>query len=231
MILFAGDPHGNFKPIIRATRELRPDGVILLGDHDLDRPLEAVLEGIDQLTEVYWIPGNHDGDRDDWYDHLFGSALADRNLNGRVVTVGGLRVAGLGGVFRDQIWHPDVGQPRFCAREDFVRQMGKGNRWGDGLPRKHRVSIWWEDYARLADQRADILVTHEAPSVHKYGFPAIDELAQHMNASLIVHGHHHSDYTDELASGIRVLGVGLAGVTSDESEVISHGNQRRRLKF
>lgn len=42
MILFAGDPHGRFKPIVDAARMLRPAGVVLLGDHDLDVPSASI---------------------------------------------------------------------------------------------------------------------------------------------------------------------------------------------
>ncbi|MGZ5802336.1 MAG: metallophosphoesterase family protein, partial [Burkholderiaceae bacterium] len=50
------------------------------------------------------IPGNHDTDETRHYDHLFGSTLADRNLHGRIETIAGVRIAGLGGVFRTKVW-------------------------------------------------------------------------------------------------------------------------------
>ena len=53
------------------------------------------------------------------------------------------------------------------------------------------TAIWPEDYDYLATQRADILVTHEAPRSHPSGNAALDALARAMGASLIVHGHHH----------------------------------------
>ena len=53
------------------------------------------------------------------------------------------------------------------------------------------TAIWPEDYDYLASQRADILVTHEAPRSHPAGNAALDALARAMGASLIVHGHHH----------------------------------------
>lgn len=231
MILFAGDPHWQFKPIIRATRELRPEGVVLLGDCDLDVPLEQALADVPELTDLWWIPGNHDGDRGSWFDHLYQSELADRNLHGRVVQVGGLRVAGLGGVFRGEIWHPDLGV-KWRTRAEYRRTIPPMHRWRGGLPLKHRVSIWWEDYQKLADQRADILVTHEAPSSHRHGFKELDELAEMMGAKLIVHGHHHEDYQAILPSGIKVIGVGMAGVATETGEVIEPGltNSTRRPK-
>lgn len=237
MILFAGDPHGNFRPITRAVREQRPTGVVLLGDYDLPVPLEQALSNVPELSDVWWIPGNHDGDRDEWYDYLFSSALADRNLHARVVEIAGRRVAGLGGVFRGKIWHPGDdqhhGQPRVDSRAEFVRRMGRGNRWRGGLPRQHHVSIWWEDYEKLSAMRADVLVLHEAPPPHRYGHEVLADLARHMGVRLIVHGHHHTDYTETLSDGIRVIGVGLAGVTTDEGVIVSPGltsSQARKAK-
>lgn len=240
MILFAGDPHGEFGPIIQAVREKRPEGIILLGDHDLERPLEIELGDAASLTDVWWIPGNHDTDRERWFDNLFNSGLGARNLSGQVRTIGGLRVAGLGGIFRGAIWHPEynAGKPRCESREVFVQHMGRGNRWRGGLPLRQHSSIWWEDYERLCNERADVLVCHEAPSCHPRGFEAIDELAQHLGARLIVHGHHHTDYSASLPNGTLVIGVGLAGVTNDQGKVISFAmdkaahrlRRNRRLK-
>jgi hypothetical protein len=86
-----------------------------------------------------------------------------RNLHGRVAVVDGVRIAGLGGVFRGQVWTPPADWLYESAKE-FTARCGRSNRWRDGLPRKHRSSIFPEDYFRLVSQRADILVTHEAPS-------------------------------------------------------------------
>ena len=228
MLLFAGDPHGAFEPINRAADEMRPDGVVLLGDFDLDVPLDQALNAPARQV-AWWIHGNHDCDRDFWHDRLFQSELADRSLHGRVVELGGYRVAGLGGVFREKVWHPDTGV-RFASRRQFLYSMGRGNKWRGGLPLKQRASLWWEDYERLWGKRADILVTHEAPSCHRHGFKVLDELAEAMGARMIVHGHHHEDYQSELASGIRVIGVGLAGVTSDAGQVIVPGRVSTRRR-
>ncbi|MBT2320799.1 hypothetical protein J7E62_00295 [Variovorax paradoxus] len=37
--------------------------------------------------------------------------------------------------------------------------------------------------------KADILVSHEAPAAHPFGFAAVDELAISLGARLVVHGH------------------------------------------
>jgi len=220
-----GDPHGDFEPIIRAVQASPPAAVIILGDMDLDAPLETVLAPIRAETQVFWIAGNHDGDRDEWYDRLFHSELAGQDLHGRVVDIAGIRVAGLSGVFRGQVWHPDLGI-KFARREDY-RHAHPKERWRDGLPRRHRVSIWWEDFERMADLQADVLVCHEAPSAHRLGFEAIDELAALMGVKTIFHGHHHEDYKASIpAYDIGVYGVGRAGVTDIEGNVLSPGKSR-----
>jgi len=98
-VLICGDPHGEFGPLIESIHRHRPEAAVLAGDIQAKRPLDEELASILPLTQVWWIPGNHDTDSDADYDNLFGSGLADRNLDGRVVTIAGLRIAGLGGDF------------------------------------------------------------------------------------------------------------------------------------
>ncbi len=91
------------------------------------------------------------------------------------------------------------------------------------------TAIWPEDYDRLASQRADILVTHEAPSSHPAGNAALDALARAMGARLIVHGHHHVCYRAVAPDGLRALGVAAAwGLTADGTTLWS-GEAPRQL--
>jgi hypothetical protein len=69
----------------------------------------------------------------------------------------GVRIAGLGGIFRGQIWHAP-GPPRYPSADAFIAQSGKGNRWRGGLPRKHRSSIFPIDVP-FADVSAALLAT------------------------------------------------------------------------
>jgi predicted phosphodiesterase len=101
-----GDIHDDFRHVLPAVEEHRPAAIILLGDMEASKPLEQELEAVLSKTEVYWIPGNHDTDTIDNYRNLFESELANRNLHGRIVEIDGLKVAGLGGVFRSEIWNP-----------------------------------------------------------------------------------------------------------------------------
>jgi hypothetical protein len=60
--------------------------------------------------------------------------------------------------------------------------------------------------------RADILVTHEAPSCHRHGFDVIDQLACALRVKELFHGHHHEtrDYSAQFSQlGFRAHGVGF----------------------
>jgi predicted phosphodiesterase len=192
MILFCGDPHGEFDHIIQRVQQTKPAAVIMLGDLCLSQPFEQTFASILELTDIWFIHGNHDTDEVRYHDHLF--ACPERNLHGRVVETGGFKIAGLGGIFRSQVWYPP-GPPRYTTKQDFITHCGKGNLWRGGLPRKHRSSIFPEDIQCFDGLQADILVAHEAPIVHPHGFQAIDDLAQSLRATTIIHGHHHDPFS------------------------------------
>lgn len=245
MILFCGDPHGNFAHIVNLTLAYRPAGVILLGDLQARRPLEVELADILDLTEVFFIHGNHDTDSEADYRNLFGLALADRNIHGRVVAIDGLRIAGLGGIFRGKIWMPPA-KPVHQSYEDYRRADQHGRRrlskmdlcqlqaapekltdlqdlTVSGRKRKHASSIFPDIYETLAAQQADILVTHEAPGAHPYGFVAIDDLARRMGVSKLFHGHHHDRFRYPPAA-FQAYAVGFCGVTDEVGNVIQAGD-------
>ncbi len=117
-------------------------------------------------------------------------------------------IAGLGGIFRSQVWYPPE-HPRCTTKQDFISHCGKGNLWRSGLPRKHRSSIFPEDIQCFAGLKADILVSHEAPIAHPHGFHAIDELAQSLGATTIIHGHHHEPFSYDNRS---VFNIGIRGL-------------------
>jgi predicted phosphodiesterase len=205
-ILVYGDPHGKWQPLHRAAAANRPDLVVLLGDMDLEAPLEEMVAGLED--RVWWIGGNHEADRPHWYQHAYGSAaLAERCLDGRVVEIDGVRLAGLGGVFKQRVWHPETGI-NWPSRKRYLAHLPPRDR-AKGLPLHVTLAIWHEDYECLYGQRADLLFTHEAPSCHRYGFAALDELAEAMGVKLLVHGHHHETYRAELAP-CPVYGLGRA---------------------
>jgi predicted phosphodiesterase len=214
-LVFAGDTHGSLDHL----KQVPADKLIIhLGDFDLEEPLESALP--DSCHDrLWWIPGNHDYDKEYYYDRLFGSVLAERSLHTRVVEVSSVRVAGLGGVFKGKIWWPPEPPVRATVQE-YMRHLPRQNKWRGGLPLKVRSAIWKEDWEALSSQRADVLVTHEAPESHENGFRALGDLARAMGAHTIVHGHHHVDYVAEIEGGVRVIGVGLRSVADMDGRVL-----------
>lgn len=218
-ILFAGDPHRNFTPIIRACQDHAPGTLIIVGDCDCPAPLPTILASLlDAGWDVRWIMGNHDTDTESTFDHLV-TAHPQGDLGLRVTEIAGLRIAGLPGVFKPRVWYPRadapsdrIDPPRFRTRDAFQRSLRPDEAWRGGLPLWHRDTIFPEDFDRLSGERFDILVTHEAPSSHPHGFTVIDDLAAAAGASLIVHGHHHVSYDTVMANGVRVLGLSLSEV-------------------
>lgn len=225
-IFFCGDNHGEFGHIIEAVLQHAPAAVVLLGDIQAQKPLEQELAAILEKTEIWFIHGNHDTDSENDYDNLFESKLADRNLHGRVVEVAGVRIAGLGGIFRGQVWRPP--EPfGYASSSEFARKQGSGSRWRDGLSLKHRSSIFPADYDKLAKLGANVLVTHEAPAVHPHGFDVLDELGRRMKVHTSFHGHHHDslDYSRHWGKlGYKAFGVGFCGITALDGTVIRVGD-------
>ncbi len=216
-LLFAGDPHRNFAPIIRACLDLPAGTLIIVGDCDCPAPLPSILAPIIAAGwSVRWILGNHDTETEAAYDHLV-TACPDGDLGLRVQTIGGLRIAGLPGVFRPRVWYPraeapgeSIEPPRYETRAAFLASLRPGEAWRGGLPLWHRDTIFPEDVARLAQERFDVLVTHEAPTSHEHGFAVIDQLARSGGAAWVVHGHHHRSYTGTLTGGVSVRGLAMA---------------------
>lgn len=217
LTLFCGDPHGQFRHILKVASELQASAVILLGDMELARPLHEELASI--ADRLWFIHGNHDTDHERNWNHLWGGKLADRNIDGQVVTLpNGIRIAGLGGVFRESVWYPSLPiPPKFRNREEHARVTSEQDRWQGSVPRKHWSSIYPDELDRLSLMRADILVTHEAPGYHSNGFEILDTLAQSMGVKVTVHGHHHDnlDSSDRWGpQGFKSFGVGLRGITA-----------------
>lgn len=242
---FAGDVHGNFDHVLETVVKTgeKPAAVVFLGDLECQRPFSECVAPIEAAGIACWaIPGNHDTDSIANYLNLWGDALfRERNLHGRVVEIDGLRIAGLGGVFRGSIWNPDDADaipeirnwlalraaqnakrpPRLRIEQPSVEQVAK-----DGILRKHSSSIFYDDLLALVGQQADILVTHEAPDIHPHGFSAIAALAQSCRVKAAFHGHHHDslnyrDHDDRL--GFAAYGVGFMGISDQQGRCIRAG--------
>ena len=243
-IWFAGDIHGRFSHVLAAIDHTpmaeRPAAIIFLGDLEPQRPLRQEYQPFLNATAEPWhIHGNHDTDRQDTWQNMLDAQ--EKNLHGRVVTIAGVRIAGLGGIFRGEVWFPGERDepPLFHSYSDYERslrrQQGVRRRvskidaiQAEAIPdrvselandtlagrlRRHNSTIFPETIEHLARQRADILVSHEAPAAHSHGFRAIDDLARAMGVSAVFHGHHHGDQTyPDGGEGYRIHAVGLRGI-------------------
>ena len=78
--------------------------LIILGDLQLSSPDE--LDKLAQHCDIWFIHGNHDSKTVAAFDSIWDTHWKSRNLHNRVVEIQGQRIAGLGGVFRGQIWMP-----------------------------------------------------------------------------------------------------------------------------
>lgn len=217
-LVIYGDPHGEWRPLLAAVAKETPTAVVILGDCDLVRPIHVELAPVFAAElDVRFLYGNHDRDFAQFWDNLVGNHPAGL-LHARVARLGPFSVAGIAGVFKQRIWLPPD-PPVFRSRAAFVRQLSHHERWRRGVPLKHCDGIFPEDFLALANVRADILVTHEAPSSHRYGFAALDDLARDEGVRLVVHGHHHENCIGMTRDGIMV--IGLAGA---EALLLSKGD-------
>ena len=219
--LLCGDPHGEFAHILQAAKQFPDCPVVILGDLELKRPLDVELAKISD--RVWFIHGNHDADSSDLWERIADSKLATRNLHGRVVRLSnGIKVAGLGGIFRSSVWYPNPKQgvnvsPVYRDRKDHARSTPIGARWRDGPHIKHQATVYAGDVARLSGKRADVLVTHEASGYHDFGFEVLSDLARSLRVGVAVHGHQHDRLDSSkswAAQGFKSFGVGLRGITS-----------------
>ena len=219
-ILFAGDPHGDFKPLIAAVHKYQPEAVVLLGDYDLDMPLEICLQEIVGLTQIWWIAGNHDFETPGKYQNLFHSALAENSLHLKVTEIAGLRIAGLGGIFLGRVWYP-LQPPKWRGKQHYLNDQPVNIRC-TALSLKYKGAIWHDEFEALKTLKADILVTHEAPGSHRHGFDVISELAVAMGVKHIFHGHLHENYTGIVKDNIKVFGVANRAVADLVGDTLTH---------
>ena len=211
-ILFAGDPHGNFKPLITAVHKYQPTAVVLLGDYDLETSLDSCLQEIVDLTKIWWIAGNHDFESPEKHNNLFNSALADKNLHLKVTEIAGLRVVGLGGIFLGRVWYPPQ-PPKWQGKEHYLNSQSIKIQQSE-MALKYKSAIWYDEFEALKSLKADVLVSHEAPGSHRHGFHVIGELAEAMGVQHIFHGHLHENYVSFIKKNIKVNGVANSAVAN-----------------
>lgn len=216
MILFAGDCHGDFVPVIEKAGEA--SAVVLLGDQEPLSDLAAEL-GPGMAEKTWWIYGNHDSDYLDYMTHH--ASMADRNLHCQVIEIEGIRIAGLGGVFRSRLFGVDqttrLQDVDLRSPYDTRESVAKQRQGGRNAPVDY-TTIFPDDIKAILKiakkTRIDVLVTHEAPESHKLGYPLIGDIARALRVKMLIHGHHHERYSATIAGGIRVEGVGMPSDTT-----------------
>ena len=139
----------------------------------------------------------------------------------------GVRVAGIGGNFLGRVWNPPA-EGKFQTKKEAMRPGP--HQWRSGqLPNPSlHAAIYPADLQALSRRRADILVTHEAPSCHPFGYSALDELARALQVVRSFHGHHHDDRSEDYAklrSSLRfdARAVTFCGIKNGLGEVIFPG--------
>jgi predicted phosphodiesterase len=240
-LIFIGDIHQNWHHVEAGLCALptAPRAAVLLGDVECMLPLDQLAAPLlERGVAVYWIHGNHDQDAG---PEMWANLVApERNpltsagaLHNRIIEIAGVRVAGVGGAFLPHVW-PANAPPRLHRREQLAADLAV-SRPDLGPPQAaalmHFLSttaIWPEDIEALSVQKADILVTHEAPSSHPAGIGVLDDLARAMGARLIVHGHHHITSHARAHDGLRVLSVGDAWAVGLDGSVVWRGAKRER---
>ncbi len=210
MILFAGDCHGDFVPVIEEAGQA--SAVVLLGDQEPMNDLAREL-GPGLAPRTWWIYGNHDSDYLCYFENH--APMAHRNLHCGVVEIEGVRVVGLGGVFRAKKFEVDqttqLREVDVDCHQDTREAWIKLRRGGRSYPVDY-TSIFPDDIKSLLALagQVDVLVSHEAPECHALGYQLIGDLARAMGVKMLIHGHHHERYSATIAGGIRVEGLGMA---------------------
>lgn len=148
------------------------------GSGDVTSVWHAFAECFDWVVGV---PGNHDlfGDRPEQRPR-FPSYM--QFLDGDVAHVGGLRIAGLGGIIGNSR------KPHRRSEEDYLDALQS-----------------------LLDQRPDVLLTHDGPDGTEQaqrGMSRVREMLLEAGAGLVVRGHAHwKQPLAEYTSGLQVLNV------------------------
>lgn len=220
MILFAGDPHGEYQHLYPFIQDKKDIALIILGDLQLTTTKE--LDKLAQYCDLWFIHGNHDSKTVLAFESIWGSEWKERNLSGRVQTIQGRRIAGLGGVFRGQIWMPPS-KPVFFDPIHYCQYCPQEKIWRGGLPLRHRTSIFPSDFEQLENKQADILISHEAPKPHPLGFAIFNQLAKKMGITHIFHGHHHEnfDYTDiNRDKNLKITNVGFRSLCDEQGNYL-----------
>lgn len=215
-IWFVDDVHGEFRYLAQTLlrAQLRPRWIVFVGDIDVDhKPFREILEPLrrfDPRLSIAFNHGNHDADSQEHWEmlHDAGNAVV---FHGPVANLSGIWVAGLGGHFVEPIWLPPA-RLVFSTKQAAISRGVFQYRGSQRTSPEYHAAIYPDDLDRLAKERADILVTHEAPSCHPRGFEVLDDLARRLDVIRSFHGHHHDDLTAHYAQHRGRLGFDAIGL-------------------
>ncbi|WP_052813058.1 metallophosphoesterase family protein [Desulfonatronum thioautotrophicum] len=205
-VLLAGDTHGEFQHVLSCSHEA--DAIIFLGDQTPKRDFKSELGAV--ADKSWFVLGNHDSDHLEFLQNH--KSMLHRCLHCTVEEFGGIRVAGLNGIFmRRFLGLSNVDllkdlyslKPFYHSRRDCL--------WYRSLGYEYLTAIFPEDIEHMIELQADVLVCHEAPECHRHGFMMLGDLARTMGVKLLIHGHHHERYEDVIEEGIKVVGLGPPG--------------------
>jgi Icc-related predicted phosphoesterase len=155
---------------------------------------------------VYWIHGNNDN-----FDAIASGDLpADlrRIDNGTAVSVGGVRIAGLGGTFAPT-WYE--------TRAADLPHPKKGTAKATELADRRRHFVREEVEACTSHRDVDVFLTHEAAKPFRpfpggrgpdAGKAQINEILAAMRPRLHLFGHHHR-LSEQTVEGVRSVGLDL----------------------
>jgi uncharacterized protein len=151
---------------------------------------------------LHFIKGNNEG-----FDALAGGQLP-ANLyylpNGTLRTVGGVRIAGLGGTFAPS-W--------FDTPASNLPHPQKGTSKATELADKRRHFVREEVDACKAMDRIDVFMSHEAPRPYRVGRmdagkTPVNEVLASAKPRLHLFGHHHR-FSEQDPHGVRSVGLDL----------------------
>jgi Icc-related predicted phosphoesterase len=165
------------------------DLIVGCGDLPADY-LEFVVSMLD--VPLVYVPGNHDVD-----DYSVPGGI---DVDGKVVRIGDLRIAGLGGSRR----YKNEGDHQYTENEMRVRV----------------IRLIFAEYlkALLRRPRLDIFVTHspprgihDAPDFAHQGFQSFHPILEFLKPSIMLHGHSHVhrniECTESTVSGSKIINV------------------------
>jgi len=161
---------------------------------------EGRYEPVD--APLYWIKGNNEN-----FDAIAEGRLP-ANLhylpNAALVTVGGVRLAGLGGTLAPTLYNTPANE---------LPHPEKGSARATGLADRRRHFVREEVERCKALERVDLFLSHEAPRPFRVGRmdagkTPINEVLAAMKPRLHLFGHHHR-FSEQERQGVRSVGLDL----------------------